>query len=447
MTDSAVTTNTYDREALTQLLTRPAFLEFLEDLEQDGGYESVSVLVIEVSRFGVINDSVGGGVGDKVISTTAKRLQKILPRAVAGGRLHGDQFGFAYVDVDDMEAEVNQILDFAQRPLAIRGEIIVLSIRAGVAESRRIDSALTGLVHAAEVAVHHAKHSRSKVAYFDGAMIERARSVHHLENDLRVSLVTNASEIHSAMSHSEFELYYQPIISSISGDIHAFEALLRWNHPKRGMVSPAVFIPMAEQISVMSVLGSWIIRKACADAMTWPPNKDGTLPSVSINVSPTQFLEAKILQGAVSSAIQETKIDPSRVKLEITESAEFSKTLLDDLKRLRELGCVISLDDFGTGYSSVAQLVDLPIDYVKVDRSLVTDIEAEDPEIRRKGMIIAKSVLQLADSLELTPIVEGIETDTGVVLIQALGADLIQGYVYSRPLPQSEVLGFMGNRK
>jgi EAL domain-containing protein (putative c-di-GMP-specific phosphodiesterase class I) len=213
------------------------------------------------------------------------------------------------------------------------------------------------------------------------------------------------------------------------------------------MVSPAVFIPMAEQISVMSVLGSWIIRKACADAMTWIPNKDGTLPSVSINVSPTQFLDAKILHGTVSSAILETGIDPSRVKLEITESAEFSATLLEDLHRLRELGCVISLDDFGTGYSSIAQLVDLPIDYVKVDRSLVTDIEAEDSEVRRKGMIIAKSVLQLAESLELTPIVEGIETETGVLLIQALGADLIQGYVYSRPLPQSEVIGFMGNRQ
>ena len=426
-------------EELTGFLTRKSFEARLAELQEESDAKNIALIAVQISRFGVVNDSVGSGTGDKIIATTAKRLSKLFPHAVAIGRLHGDHFGILFDDPSLIADEVERLLDFAQRPLALRGEVIVLSIRIGVAESANIDDPRGELVHAAEVALHHAKSSKAKVAYFDGLMIDKARSVHQLENDLRVSLVTNAAELHQAISNSEFELYYQPIVSCVTHHIHAFEALLRWHHPTRGLVSPALFIPMAEQIHVMSVLGSWIVRKACADAVTWPANSSGMLPSVSVNVSPTQFYEPEVFFRALQQAISESGIEPSRVKIEVTESADFAPTMRSYLEKIRTLGCTVALDDFGTGFSSIAQLVDLPLDYVKIDRSLVVDLESEDLVLAKRAEKIAISVLRLADSLELEAIVEGIETYMGVNKIRDLGADLIQGFAYSKPVPLNEI--------
>lgn len=433
-------------DELTGFLTRVSLMAFLSKYESPSELRRISILAVELSRFGIVNDSVGANVGDKIIATTAKRLAKLFPHAEAIARLHGDNFGLVFLDVGDIEEEVQRLLDFSQRPLAIRGEVIVLSVRIGVADQRHEVHKSSDLVHAAEVALHQTKSRAPKVAFFDDTMIDTAQTAHQLENDLRVSLVTNAVELHRAIANAEFELRYQPIVHASTGAVHAFEALLRWHHPKRGIVSPALFIPMAEQIHVMPVLGSWIIRRACADAVGWESNPDGSKPAVSINVSPTQFIEAKMLLSAVRTAIEETGIDPKRVKLEITETADFAASMRGSLDDLRALGCKIALDDFGTGYSSIAQLVDLPVDFVKVDRSLVKDLDNPAPEAARKATRLAKSILSLAESLELTPIVEGIESETGVKRIQALGGDLIQGYVYSKPLVGKDVNDFLANQ-
>ncbi len=434
-------------DQLTGLLTRASLKEFLSVYETPSELQRISILAVELSRFGVVNDSVGTTIGDKIISNTAKRLAKVFPHAKAISRLHGDHFGLIFEDCENIEEEVTRLLDFSQRPLAIRGEVIVLSVRIGVADNHLAAETTDELVHAAEVALHYTKNKSAQVSYFDSSMTNAARSIHQLENDLRVSLVTNAAELHQAINNAEFELRYQPIVESKTGKVHAFEALVRWNHPKRGIVSPALFIPMAEQIHVMTVLGSWIIRRACADAMTWESNKDGSEPAVSINVSPIQFLEAEILISTVKTAIEETGIDPQRVKIEITESADFAPSMKEHLEELRALGCKISLDDFGTGFSSIAQLVELPVDYVKIDRSLVKDLGHDDPEIASQAVRLAKSVLGLGDSLELTSIVEGIETEAGVKAVQELGGDLIQGYVFSKPLVADDVNNFIENTR
>lgn len=434
-------------DQLTGFLTRASLREFLSRYETPSELQRISILAVELSRFGVVNDSVGMTIGDKIISNTAKRLAKVFPHAKAIARLHGDHFGLIFEDCENIEEEVIRLLDFSQRPLAIRGEVIVLSVRIGVADNHLAAETTDELVHAAEVALHYTKNKSAQVSYFDSSMTDAARSIHQLENDLRVSLVTNAAELHQAINNAEFELRYQPIVESKTGKVHAFEALLRWNHPKRGMVSPALFIPMAEQIHVMTVLGSWIIRRACADAMTWESNKDGSEPAVSINVSPIQFLEAEILISTVKTAIEETGIDPQRVKIEITESADFAPSMKKHLQELRALGCKISLDDFGTGFSSIAQLVELPVDYVKIDRSLVKDLGHDDPEIASQAIRLARSVLGLGTSLELTSIVEGIETEAGVKAVQELGGNLIQGYVFSQPLVADDVNSFIENTR
>lgn len=436
----------YTKDELTGLLTRNSLKLFLENIEKQKFDQKLSVFAVEISRFGVVNGSVGTATADKIIATTAKRLIKTFPDALAISRLHGDHFGIVF-DESVYESEaLEKLLDFAQRPLAIRGEAIALSVRVGISNHALITEDTYELVHAAEVALLHSKKSMAKVSHFEKNMIENARSLHSLENDLRISLVTKAAELHQAISNSEFELFYQPIVDLKKRQLHSCEALLRWNHPKRGMVSPAVFIPLAEQIHVMSVLGNWIIRRACADAVSW--NLHSTKidpPSVSINVSPVQFLEFDVLYTTLTKAIEETGINPRKIHIEITESVNFSITMREQLQEIKDLGCKIALDDFGTGYSSVAQLVELPLDYVKVDRSLVRGLGVNTAPLHDRPTKLARAVLNLAESLEVKSIVEGIETVECLSAIKSLGGELVQGYYYSKPMRAIDTLSYITN--
>lgn len=426
-------------DALTGFFTRDSALRFFAELESNVGLTSLSVLAVEISRFGNVNSSLGSELGDKIINTTAKRLKKIFPHAKGIARMHGDQFCLMFAGNTDIEEEVVRILDFAQRPLALRGEVIVLSVRVGVADIRCGAESASQLIHSAEVALHRSKSDRAKVSYFDAAMIEDARAQHQIENDLRVSLLTNASELHRAITNREFHLIYQPIIDTSDNSVHAFEALLRWHHPTRGLISPAVFIPIAEQISVMDVLGDWVMRKACTDAVTWSANANGTYPSVSINVSPTQFIEGNRLVKTVAKAIEESGITPERLKIEITETSNIERSLKNHLDQIKAMGCKISLDDFGTGYSSLARLTELPIDYVKVDQSFSKDLCSQDLKRAVKAERLVRAILAVGDSLDITSIVEGVETKAQLELIQAMGSKLIQGWVFSKPMPVEQI--------
>lgn len=439
--DNALKPRTSSTDDLTGLLDR---ISVVDQLKLTKSNSEQLVMAVEISRFGNVNSSMGTELGDKVISMIAKRLGKTFPNASAIARTNGDHFVLVFEKLPNHPEEIARLQDFTQRPLIIRGEVIVLSIRVGVARRIDIDSSnSTGLLHAAETALHSAKKSSSKVCYYTRALELEAIKSHRLENDLRVSLVTNAAELHRAISNSEFELVYQPVIGTWSNKVHAFEALLRWNHPVHGVVSPAVFIPLAEQISIMDILGTWVIRKACSDAVSWPQNSDGSLPSVSINVSPTQFIEPGILIHAVHMAIEETGIEPTRINLEITESAAFSDRMSETLHKIRSLGCTIALDDFGTGYSSLTQLHTLPLDYIKIDRSFIRNLCSENPVEDKRCEKLTRGILVLADTLSLIPIVEGIETECQLTRIRQLGANLIQGFIYSKPLKLSELPDFI----
>lgn len=426
------------QDPLTGLLNRLGLEAALQ--EQDAlGKRDLTLLSVQISRFGSINSSLGGAVADKIITMTAKRLQKTFPNALYIARAHGDHFCLLFEGLHAVDDTIERLDDFTRRPFAVRAEIIVLSVRIGVAT---MDSSLPVaalLLQGSEIALHAAKSTQSRVIFYKPEMEEQARQAHRLENDLRVSLVNRHVELHRALANDEFQIHYQPIIDCKTGQIHAFEALMRWLHPEKGFISPALFIPMAEQIQVMDVLGSWVIQKAIADAAVWPNGANDLRIGVSINISPSQFIAPAILLNTVSQALAQSQLDPSLIKLEVTESSAFVETMGETLRQLKQMGCRIALDDFGTGYSSLTQLHQLPLDYLKLDRSFIKDLDSESPDEVRRSHKLIQAIFSLADTFEITAVVEGVETQRQLDEVRLMGANLIQGYFYSKPLPAGEI--------
>lgn len=431
-------------DALTGLVSRVGLEDYLYQRESwPDRDQALSIMSVEISRFGYVNDSMGAELGNKIIAMVAKRIQKLFGHATIIARTHGDHFCLAFEGDIDITEQIELMQDFTQRPIALRGEVIVLSVRIGVAVMGTVVKAPTLMLHAAEVALHRAKRDKLRLSFFQPDLEIEAKSAHQLENDLRVSLVTKHVELHKAITNSEFAILYQPIVDVVSRTVHAVEALIRWHHPKRGLISPANFIPLAEQIQVLDVLGNWVMRRACMDAVTLPSNADGSMPGISVNVSPTQFIEPNILLKTIRQALQESGIEPARLKLEITESASFSMEKYSVLNTLRDLGCQIALDDFGTGYSSLTQLNVLPLDYVKLDRSFISQIGGTDSVEEQRSDRMTRAVLSLAKALELTPIVEGIETEVQCGRLRHHGARLMQGFLFARPLPLEDLSSFI----
>jgi diguanylate cyclase (GGDEF)-like protein len=398
---------------------------------------------MELSRFGNVNDSMGADIGNKIISAIAKRLQKIFPNVAVIARTHGDHFCLVIEGEVDINLQIELLNDFTQRPLALRGEIIVLSIRVGVAVLGPLVESPSLLLHAAEIALHRAKRDQIKRCFYHRELESEAKASHRLENDLRISLVTNHVDLHKAINNDEFRIMYQPIVDISAKRVYAMEALIRWHHPKRGVISPAQFIPLAEQIQVMDILGSWILRRACLDAKTFSLNSDGSQPGVSINVSPTQFLEPGILLDSVNKALEESGIEPSLVKLEITESTSLGADKITIIDGLRSLGCKIALDDFGTGYSSLTQLNALPLDYIKLDQSFITAIGGSDITNSTRSDRMTRAVLSIANAFDLKPIVEGVETEFQRELLEQNSANLMQGYLFAKPMTLEDANEFI----
>lgn len=430
-------------DPLTGLASRTGLESYLRDLEASGVSGPLSLMNMELSRFGNVNDSLGAELGNKIISSMAKRLEKIFPKVELIARTHGDHFCLVMKDNVDINEQIELLNDFTQRPLALRGEIIVLSVRVGVASLGPLVESPTLLLHAAEIALHRAKRDHIKRCFYHRNLENEAKASHRLENDLRISLVTNHTELHKAINNNEFRILYQPIVNTATKQVHAMEALIRWHHPKRGVISPAEFIPMAEQIQVMDVLGSWILRRACLDGVSFLKNRDGTQPGVSINVSATQFLEPGILFDSIKKALDESGIEPSLVKLEITESSSLGVDKIAIIDSLRALGCMIALDDFGTGYSSLTQLNALPLDYIKLDQSFITAIGSNNKEDSSRSDRMTRAVLSIAGAFNLMPIVEGVETAFQKDLLEKNGASLMQGYLFAKPLPLDEANQFI----
>ncbi|MGI3902942.1 MAG: putative bifunctional diguanylate cyclase/phosphodiesterase [Janthinobacterium lividum] len=406
---------------LTGLCNRSLFRTRLADslaVGRDRG-ELLAVLCIDLDHFKQVNDTLGHGAGDRVLRMAGERIAAVIGPSGVAARLGGDEFAIIATGLStpaEAGALAERLIARIAAPYLIEGHQAVIGASIGLSLAPGDGSDPDILLHNADIALYRSKAAgRGTLHYFEAGMDEALQARRSLEADLR-----------QALGRGEFELYYQPIFAAETLAILGFEALLRWFHPERGAVSPAEFIPVAEEIGVIDALGAWVLRQACAEAARWPADC-----RVAVNLSAVQFRRAD-LADTVAAALAEAGLDAKRLELEITESVflDDSTQNLAMLHRLRALGVVIALDDFGTGYSSLAYLNRFPFDKIKIDRSFIRDM-AEN----RHGLAIIRAVVSLGNSLGIRTLAEGVETPDQLARLREEGCSELQGFHLGRPLP------------
>jgi len=422
---------------LTGLANRHHFRQSLEAaLERPKGDGAFAVLYLDLDDFKVVNDGLGHSLGDRLLSALGLRLRRAMgPRGLLA-RLGGDEFAMLLRgphDADQALAAVARIHKELEQPEHLEGYEIYLSASVGVVLDDGGYASAEEVLRDADTAMFRAKtKGKNGCAIFDSAMHDAVRARLLLENDLR-----------RALDREEFFLAYQPIVSLADGRLVGFEALVRWSHPERGLISPAEFIPVAEASGLILPLGEWVLYQACSQLKSWRdqlPGMDGV--SMSVNLSARQFMQED-LAGRIGGLIADAGLTPGLVKLEITESAIMANAerAVESLRELKDLGISLLVDDFGTGYSSLAYLRRFPVDALKVDRSFVRNLDTE-----RDNRQIVKAVVQLASSLELQVVAEGIEEREELEVLKAMGCPMGQGYYFAKPLAAQAAADYLKAR-
>jgi diguanylate cyclase (GGDEF)-like protein len=410
-------------DGLTDLPNREHFQDRLKQALDQAGGKRVGVLYIDLDLFKTINDSFGHPAGDRLLKEVAERLTTAVRGANLAARLGGDEFAVILAsDVSPNEASAcaTLLIDVLKAPYEIDGQEMVIGASIGIALSPGDGITSEELMRNADMALYRAKSDGGGMHhFFEREMDLQAQKRRDMELDLR-----------RAFANGEFELHYQPLVAIASDRISGFESLLRWRHPDKGMISPAEFIPVAEDIGLITQLGEWVLREACAEAVKWPADV-----KVAVNLSPAQFRSRNLVQ-VVISALAQSGLSPRRLELEITESIFLAETdaNLAILHQLRELGVGISMDDFGTGYSSLSYLRSFPFDKIKIDRSFVKDL-AERPDC---GAIV-RAISGLGRSLNITTTAEGVETEDQLDWLRAEGCNEVQGFLFSAARPAAEI--------
>ncbi len=389
---------------------------------QQGAEQLSALLFVDLDQFKQVNDTLGHPCGDQLLCAVAERLREMLRPEDFVARFGGDEFVVFQQNIqsaDDAAGLARRIVDRLSERYKIDNHLVEIGASVGIAMSTHGVSADT-LLKNADMALYRAKaDGRGTFCFFRDEMAQTVEARRILELDLR-----------KALANEEFELYYQPLINLKSGKIATCEALLRWNHPVRGTVSPIDIIPVAEDMGLIVDLGRWILRKACMECMKWP---EGV--SVAVNFSPQQFHQRDVL-SEVRYALEVSGLPANRLEIEITESSLLRNTQMthDVLSQLHSLGVRISLDDFGTGYSSLSYLHNFPLQKVKIDRSFLEGIDSDRP------LTLLRGVARLSADLGMSVVVEGIETNEQLELISADGTvSEVQGYLFSRPVPATRV--------
>ncbi len=419
-------------DQLTGLPNRALFISHLEQaIARSKRHTTLfAVLFIDLDRFKVINDSLGHTVGDKLLIEIAHRLRSNLQAADTVTRIGGDEFTVLLQDLNSMDNAIHiadRVQNVISAPILIGDHEIITKASIGIALNNTDYEQAEHILRDADIAMYRAKNN-GKACYeiFDAEMHARALRLLKMESDLR-----------HAIEREEFELYYQPIVAMQTGWISGFEALIRWNHPEQGLVSPIEFIPLAEETGMINEIGAWVLSRACRQIHDWQKELNGEeVPPININVSGKQLAHGS-LASHVINILDDMCIDGSRIKLELTETAVMENPTLASamITQLKQHHVRIAIDDFGTGYSSLSYLHKFPIDTLKVDRSFVNNI-GEDGE----NSEIVNTIVMLAHSLGLDVVAEGIETEHQQQHLQAIGCDYAQGYLFARPMPADEAL-------
>jgi diguanylate cyclase (GGDEF)-like protein len=429
-------------DSLTSLPNRAMMRDMLDSAlaNADARRRGCALMLIDLDRFKQVNDTLGHPFGDKLLKKVASRLTEVLGEDGQVGRLGGDEFEAILPGIEEegrLSELAKRLIEQVSRPYRIDGHEVRIGTSVGIAVALPGKTLAESLIKDADVALYAAKRDgRGTFRFFAQEMHARATDRQILENDLR-----------HALASDQLRLLYQPIVDSVSEEVVAFEALLRWHHPVRGVLPPALVIPLAEESGLMAQIGDWVVRSACAEAARWPRHI-----RVAVNLSPVQFADPA-LAATVSGILASSRLDPERLELEINEAVFLADGAVTEgtLKRLRGLGVRLALDNFGTGRSGLGHLRDAPLDKIKIDRSFVRG--AADPG-SRNGAIV-RAIVVLAESLGMDTTAEGAERIEDLALIRRLGCSQVQGFIFGRPMtaeealtlatesrPSAEVLGF-----
>jgi diguanylate cyclase (GGDEF)-like protein len=414
-------------DTLTNLPNRKLFREQLDQaLRRMDDKTKIAVVYLDLDQFKSINDTLGHPTGDALLRAVAKRLNETLDRAIIA-RLGGDEFAVMVEDVrgeSDFNGLARRISGVFDEVFDVDGHKLRTATSIGVAVAPADGMDVDQLIKNADLALYRAKQQgRGTYRFFEPVMDAQARARRDMESDLRTAIV-----------EQQFVVHFQPLFNLARKEISAFEALVRWEHPTRGLVPPLDFIPLAEETGLIIQIGEWVLREACRQARTWPDDI-----RVAVNVSPVQFRNTG-LNAIVLQALTHAGLAPERLELEITESLfiENVEATLASLHALRAIGVRVALDDFGTGYSSLSYLRAFPFDKIKIDRSFIVDLLKEDG-----STAIIRSITALADALGMETTAEGVEEVEQVDILRAQGCSSIQGYLLSKPVRDSEVGPFI----
>ena len=413
-------------DALTGLPNRVRFQDRLsEALARVHRGETLAVLCLDLDRFKGVNDTLGHPIGDLLLKAVTDRLQQCVRSTDMIARLGGDEFAIVQTDVQqtaDATILATRMIEAVSAPYVIEDHQVVIGLSVGIAIAPNDGLDADLLLKNADMALYRAKaDGRGVYRFFEAEMDARMQVRRTMELDLRRAIV-----------NGEFELFYQPLFNTETQQITAFEALIRWHHPVRGMIPPLDFVPLAEETGLIVPVGDWVMHKACEQAARWPSQT-----KVAVNLSPAQF-RGKALLSTVSSALARTGLAAERLELEITETVllQDSDATLATLHALRALGVRISMDDFGTGYSSLSYLRKFPFDKIKIDGSFIRDITEQ-------GLPIVRAVAAMGSGLGIVTTAEGVETREQLELLKREGCTEVQGYLLSQPLPAGDVVNLL----
>lgn len=408
-------------DSLTNLANRDTMRQALENsiLSCAHRKQRCATMILDLDRFKLVNDTFGHLVGDQLLKAVSERLVKTVAGRGQVGRLGGDEFQLVFADICDeniLASIAADIIHCLSQPYIIKTQLITIGTSIGISTSDYDHRSAIDLVRDADLALYAAKAAgKGTYRFFASEMHEQARLRQQIEEDMQ-----------RALERGEFHLAYQPVVNTQSGALAGFEALLRWTHGIRGVMSPAIFIPIAEESGLINELGEWVLRTACLEAAKWP----GSV-SIAVNISPVQF-SSQALPTLVTSALAFAGLPAERLELEITEGALLNDTAKTRaaIATLKGLGVKISLDDFGTGYSSLGYLKTIPFDKIKIDQSFIKGATLPGSN----NIPIIKAIVSLATDLGMITTAEGVETEDQLALVRQLGCTLIQGYIYGRPM-------------